>query len=136
MAELLAATARGSSRAGTNEGVSACRLGICNARAAPSSTEVDRISVLPIQPPALAPISTAATTACSARLMASSQRRSCRSARWPAGRVSSRAGTNCIRPTRPSSQALPVSSYICQPSATISIWLAAVPAMRAPIRRR
>ena len=54
-----------------------------------------------------------------------------RSIRWPAGSASASAGANCSSPTRPRSQAEPVRSYICQATATISIWLAATPARRA-----
>jgi hypothetical protein len=54
-----------------------------------------------------------------------------RSATCPATSVSSSAGMNWYSPTRPRSQALPVSSYICQPTATISIWLPVVPKIRA-----
>jgi hypothetical protein len=50
---------------------------------------------------------------------------------WPAGSVSSSAGTNCSSPTSPRSQAEPVSSYICQPTATISICAAVTLARRA-----
>jgi MFS family permease len=32
------------------------------------------------------------------------------------------AGRNMVRPTRPKSNALPVSAYICQATATPSIW--------------
>ena len=61
--------------------------------------------------------------------------RCCRSTTCPATSTSASAGRNCSRPTRPRSQALPVRSYICQPTATISIWLAVVPARRANQKR-
>ena len=51
--------------------------------------------------------------------------------KWPAARASNSDGTNWNSPTSPRSQALPVSAYICQPTATIIIWLAMVPATRA-----
>ena len=47
----------------------------------------------------------------------------------------SSAGTNWNSPTRPRSQALPVMSYMCQASATISIWLAVTPESRASQKR-
>ena len=45
-------------------------------------------------------------------------------------KVTSKAGTNCNKPTSPRSQALDVSSYMCQATATISIWLDIPPSSR------
>ena len=58
-----------------------------------------------------------------------------RSTTWPATSTSASAGRNCSSPTSPRSQAEPVRSYICQPMATSSIWLALTPASRAHHRR-
>src|SRR5262252_9115 len=52
----------------------------------------------------------------------------------PAMRASASAGTNCAKPTKPRSHALLVSSYICQPSATMSICCAVVLATRAEMK--
>src|SRR5512140_3748393 len=44
--------------------------------------------------------------------------------------VSVNVEANCRSPTSPRSQALPVRSYICHPSATSRIWFAAVESIR------
>jgi hypothetical protein len=46
-----------------------------------------------------------------------------------------RAGANWYRPTKSRSQVLPVKSYICHPTATISIWLQIVAKLPALQRR-
>jgi len=58
-----------------------------------------------------------------------------RSATWPAGKVISKAGTNWNKPTRPKSHGLEVMSYMCQATATMSIWFAVVPQRRASQKR-
>lgn len=132
----LSAIARGSCGIGTSDGSNACWAGIWSARDTPMTIEIARISSRSIQSPPLPHASRADTPACIARLAASTSRRSTRSTSCPAGIVRKSAGTNCINPTRPRSHALPVRSYICQPSATSMICWPAVPTNRATSRLR
>ena len=120
---------------GTSNGTSACCAGIWNAFAQPSATDSTKSSSRVATVCQVAAASAAAITTCTAMQVASTLLRSTWSATWPATSVSSRAGRNWNRPTRPRSQALPVRSYICQPTATISIWLPVVPARRAYQKR-
>ena len=122
----LKAMARGSSAGGTSSGTSACCAGIWKARTAPSTTDSASSSVRcdsaveGRRRPAPAPPAPAAATQA-----ATMRARWWRSTTWPATSTSASAGRNCSSPTSPRSQAEPVRSYICQPMATISIWLAA-----------
>ena len=149
----LKAVARGSMKAGTSRGVSACCAGIWKARAvpsaidAPSSTSRDTTgtqrnhtsqtddAARPASAGRLkpwdAPSNSSATASWSTRQAATMRPRCTRSATCPATSVNSNAGRNWYKPTRPKSQALPVSSYICQPTATSSIWLPVAPNRRA-----
>ncbi len=127
--------ARGSRACGTSRGVSACWAGIWKARATPSTTETPKISSRVAKPPCVAATSKSATAACAAMQAAKMRPRCSRSATWPAGRVITSAGTNWNSPTRPRSQALEVMSYMCQATATISIWLAVMPPRRASQKR-
>ena len=129
------ATARGSKAAGTSSAGSAWVAGIWKARVMPSTTDSARISSRPTQPWWLPAVSTPATAAWASTQPSTMRARWWRSATWPAGSVISSAGRNCASPTRPRSQALPVRSYICQPSATIIIWLASCVASRVNQKR-
>ena len=132
----LKASARGSSAGGTSSGVSACWAGIWKALAVPNTTES------PSSRPRCGPpnqgdnASISATSACTPTQTAATRARWWQSTTSPVTSTSASAGRNCSRPTRPRSQAEPVRSYICQPTATINIWLAPVPASRAHQKRR
>ena len=102
----------------------------------PSITDRPKSKSRPTQAPSVpqprvADIRVKATTACSSRQAAMMRPRCKRSAACPATKVSKSAGANWYKPTSPKSQALPVSSYICQPTATISICWPAVLLKRA-----
>ena len=126
----LKASARDRMDAGTNSGVSACCAVIWNERATPSNSDTPRIRSREIQPSCVAPSNASAATSCNVMASATMWRRSWRSAMWPDTKASASAGTNWNRPTSPRFHALCVRSYICQPTATITIWLPMVPATR------
>lgn len=126
----LKAVARASMSSGTSAGTSDCEAAICSGRTAPSTTDRPNSSERDSPCHRLAVISTSATATCASWQAWMMRTRWKRSAAWPAGNVNASAGRNCSRPTRPRSQALPVSRYMCQPMASIRIWLAATPAMR------
>ena len=69
--------------------------------------------------------------------------RSWRSAISPAGKVSRNTGTKAASPIMPTRKALSsterlsrASAYICQPMATLWIWLAKLPVQRVPQKNR
>ena len=76
--------------------------------------------------PCVAATRMSATVACATRQAAIIRPRCTRSTTCPASSVNNSEGTNWYSPTSPRSHALAVSSYICQPTATISIWLPVV----------
>ena len=102
------AMARDSSFSGTRRGTSAARLGFSNARAAPSTTTTARMPPRLSHPPTVPSASTAAAAPSTTWQITTTSRRSQRSATWPTTSVSTTVGTNCARPTRPRSSALPV----------------------------
>src|SRR5215472_3059733 len=74
------------------------------------------------QPPMLPRARPATPAAFTTSHTITTRRRSQRSATCPTTKVRSTMGTNCTRPTRPRSRALPVRLYSCHPTATPSIW--------------
>src|SRR6478735_7352295 len=123
MAAVLIAIARARSPDPTSAGTIACWAGAWMARAIPSLTLAMKITSRPTNPAALPHARSTDAKSCTMMASESTRRRSTRSASWPAGIVKRSVGTNCARPTRPRSHVLEVRSYICQPSATSSIWL-------------
>jgi hypothetical protein len=81
-----------------------------------------RINSLVTQPDTEASARAAAARPSTAWQICSSRRRSERSATWPATSIKAAEGKNCMSPISPRSKALPVSEYICQATATPSIW--------------
>src|SRR5215813_11706263 len=107
---------------GTTWGTSAVMAGFSKAWAAPTSaTRVKMLDRL-CQPPMLPRARPATPAAFTTSHTITTRRRSQRSATCPTTKVRSTMGTNCTRPTRPRSRALPVRLYSCHPTATPSIW--------------
>ncbi len=106
-------------------------VGDSKARAAPVIATVTRMRWLVVAPNAVASASAVTADASANWLMRTIVRRSKRSATWPVMRNSSTAGANWTRPTRPRLSGLLVSSYICQPTATVCICSARLAHSRA-----
>src|SRR5712692_5769156 len=88
------AIAEGSSSRGTKAGTSACQAGITDAQDAPSRKARTMITAGVAYPRCVSTASTAAMIIIAVCPMSSSLRRSCRSARAPAGRASRATGMN------------------------------------------
>ena len=106
---------------------------VVNAKARPTpSMKTNRNSTSRFtQPPIVAQRSTMTAAASTTWAKATSRRRSNRSAAYPTTSTSSMDGKNWISPTRPRSSARWVNSYVCQPTATATIWYALMAANRA-----
>ena len=116
--EVEAATAFGSTRAGTTLGSTVCTLGCSKARPVPTTKAMASRRLGVRWPVKLATARTATATASAISAMKVTQRRSKRSATWPVKGNRQIAGMNCTSPISPSRNGLPVSEYICQPTAT------------------
>ena len=116
--EVEAATALGSTFDDTILGSTVCTLGCSKARPMPTTKAMASRRFGVRWPAKLAIASTATAAASATSAMNVTQRRSNRSATWPVNGNRQIAGMNCTSPIRPSRNGLPVSAYICQPTAT------------------
>ena len=109
-AEMTHAMAGAMSGRATTSGTSALMAGFSKAWAAPSRATSPKIVARVCHPPRAPRASATAAAAFTNSHITTISRRSQRSATCPTTRVSTIIGTNCTRPTRPRSSALPVSS--------------------------
>lgn len=87
----------------------------------PKTTSTPKTGIGAKWPTSVSPSSTTAQNMQTARQTAMIMRRLWRSATDPVTRMSASEGANCISPIRPSMKGSPVRSYICQPTATLTI---------------
>jgi len=110
LADAEAATARGNIGSGTTLGSNDCSVGISRARAAPKTKIRAKIARRGGPPNTLPKASAAAVSSLTIWHATTIVRRSKLSATWPVTSATANIGTNWESPTRPRSNALPVSS--------------------------